>query len=449
MVNQRSWKTTERKARQQFQQRCQTRDPIAQIRDFDQDLTPADRSSKHSKMAASAFSFFRGTNYLFWSDLGGDRRLRRFGNDQTRTWIQGDLHAENFGAYQNSAHHIAYSINDFDESIVTDYQYDLWRMAISLVIIARDNAIQPKRWVEIIDAFTSAYLTEIAALVGNDRETQIFFTAENTYGKLDDFLHAVAENNSREQMLTQWTTPVQRSRRFDLSSDKLQAVTETERAAILAALPDYGKTLAGQLNYSKTHFRVMDVARRVNAGTGSLGTPRYYVLIAGRNASDRRILDLKRQTKPTAYTYIRQSERHHYDTHFTNDAERHAIAYRATTLHTDNYLGWICLPDGVYSVRERSPYKATFDTTILKKPKALRKLSEQWGKILATCHSRADQNYDAAIVPHSFESEVQAIVHGAETDFCQLVRDIALSYADVVFRDWQTFLASDLGTEYR
>jgi uncharacterized protein (DUF2252 family) len=420
------------------------RDPIDQIRRFDRGLNPADRSCKHSKMAVSAFSFFRGTNHLFWSDLGRDRRLGRFSNNQTRTWIQGDLHAENFGAYKNAADQIAYSINDFDESIVADYQYDLWRMATSLAIIARDNAIKPKHWGKLIDAFTLAYLSEIAALVGNDRETQIFFTVENTYGKLDNFLREVENENSRERMLDQWTTRVQRSLRFNLDNDKLQAVSEEERSAILAALPDYGKTLAGQLNYSKTHFQAIDIARRVNAGTGSLGTPRYYVLIAGRNAGDRRILDLKLQTKPSAYSYIRKSERHHYDTHFANDAERHAIAYRATTLHTDDYLGWISLADGVYSVRERSPHKATFDTTTLRKPKSLRKLCEQWGKILATCHARADHNYDAEIVPHSFEDEVQAIVQGFEPQFCQLVRDVALSYADVVFSDWQAFLASDL-----
>lgn len=441
------WHKVERNAQQQFQRRCQTRDPIAQIRQFDHALNPTDRSWKHGKMAVSAFSFFRGTNYLFWSDLGGDRRLRRFGNNNTRTWIQGDLHAENFGAYKNAEGHIAYSINDFDESIVADYQYDLWRMATSLAIIARDHDMKPKRGAEMIDAFTSAYLDEIVALVGNDRETKTFFTAENTYGKLDDFLREVEDENSRENMLAQWTTKVQRSQRFDLTSEKLRAVSEDERSAILAAFPDYGKTLAGQLRYSKTHFRVIDIARRVNAGTGSLGTPRYYVLIAGRNAGDRRILDLKRQTKPTAYAHIRQSERHHYDTSFANDAERHAIAYRATTLHTDDYLGWIELADGVYSVRERSPYKATFDTTTLTKPKSLRKLCEQWGKILATCHARADQNYDADLVPHSFEDEVQAIVQGDEAQFCQLVRDIAISYTEVVFSDWQAFLASDLCAE--
>ncbi|MGD1904070.1 MAG: DUF2252 domain-containing protein [Geitlerinemataceae cyanobacterium] len=436
----------ERKAEKRLHATRPNRDPIGEIRERDRNISPADRQRKYAKMAVSEFCFFRGTNFLFWEDLGRDRRIEVFGSDRTRTWIQGDLHSENFGAYDNAAGKIAYSINDFDETIVADYQYDLWRMATSIATVARDNSIAEKRWGEAIDAFTLAYLDEIDALVGNDDETRRYFTADNTYGKLDDFLRDVAENESREKMLDKWLTKVGQSVRFDIDGrpDKLAPVTDEERAAIAAAFPVYGKTLSGKLNYSKTHFRIVDIARRLDAGIGSLGTPRYYVAIAGRDAKDRRLLDLKRQEKPSAYKHIRKCERRFYDATFAHDAERHAIAYRATTLHTDDYLGWIELPDGAYSVRERSPYKETFDTTVLKKFKSLRKLCEQWGKILATCHSRADHNYDAEFVPHSFEDEVQAIVKGKEALFCQLVRDVALNYLEIVSDDWQTFIESDL-----
>lgn len=84
------------------------------------------------------------------------------------------------------------------------------------------------------------------------------------------------------------------------------------------------------------------VARRLQAGTGSLGTPRYYVLIEGTKSStdhDDRILDIKRQSRPTAYTYLGEQAQDEYDAPFEHEAQRHAAAHQALTRHTDRHLG--------------------------------------------------------------------------------------------------------------
>src|SRR5437868_10942353 len=57
---------------------------------------------KFRKMAATPFAFYRGSAGLFYADLARDDEP--FLDKQTsRVWIQGDLHAENFGTYMNSA----------------------------------------------------------------------------------------------------------------------------------------------------------------------------------------------------------------------------------------------------------------------------------------------------------------------------------------------------------
>lgn len=68
----------------------------------------------------------------------------------------------------------------------------------------------------------------------------------------------------------------------------------------------YGETLTGGLGWDTDYFRVKSVARRLAAGTGSLGTPRFYLLIEGPSADqdDDVILDVKRQGTPTAHAYI-------------------------------------------------------------------------------------------------------------------------------------------------
>src|SRR5437867_9587626 len=69
------------------------------------DLIAADPDAwrgKFRKMAASPFAFYRGSAALFYRDIVDDEDP--FLNDRTsRVWIQGDLHADNFGTYMNSA----------------------------------------------------------------------------------------------------------------------------------------------------------------------------------------------------------------------------------------------------------------------------------------------------------------------------------------------------------
>ena len=93
------------------------------------------RQEKFEKMKTSPYAFFRGSNHLFWSDFAGDWQINRFGGSAfSRTWLQGDAHAYNMGAYLNNSGNIAFGFDDYDDSLVADYQYDIWRFATSMVL---------------------------------------------------------------------------------------------------------------------------------------------------------------------------------------------------------------------------------------------------------------------------------------------------------------------------
>ena len=49
-------------------------------------------------------------------------------------WIQGDLHAENFGTYMDSAGRIVFDVNDFDEAYLGHVSWDLRRFAASFAL---------------------------------------------------------------------------------------------------------------------------------------------------------------------------------------------------------------------------------------------------------------------------------------------------------------------------
>lgn len=405
-------------------------------------LSAEDRQAKYCKMNDSAYVFYRGTNHLFWKDFAGDARLEEFGDDKTRAWIQGDLHAYNFGAFDNDDETVVYELNDFDEAMRADYQYDVWRMATSLVLIARENGgFNQNEQEDIVDAFSEAYLDAMADYRGNDDEIGLTFTAQNTYGKLDDFLENTENDNSRREMLDKWTNEVNGARQFDTALEKLSAVDATTRNAIIAAMPTYGNTLLGGLHYDADYFEVKDVARRLLAGTGSLGTPRFYVLIEGETTSqhDDRILDVKQQSRPTPYWYLGATTQLDYNTAFANDGQRHALAYLALTNHSDDHVGWMTLSDGVYSVRERSPFKESFPAETLDSNTRFLKLAEQWGTILATAHARSDKDFMPDCIAHSVDKQIDEQTDGHHSEFRALVRSIALPYADQVEADWQVF----------
>ena len=82
---------------------------VAVLVDAFSELMTADADAfrtKFRKMAADPFAFYRGTACLFYADMA--QLEDRWSDDRTsRVWIQGDLHAENFGSYLDGAGQIA------------------------------------------------------------------------------------------------------------------------------------------------------------------------------------------------------------------------------------------------------------------------------------------------------------------------------------------------------
>lgn len=400
------------------------------------------RIVKFQKMTASPYSFFRGTNHVFWSDFVGSWRLRTYGNENTRTWIQADAHVYNMGALLNHKDEVIFGFNDFDECVISDYQYDVWRMAVSIVLVAREFKLL--KWHEISEMLNVFALNYIGYLLSDNHIEndfhEVHFTKDNTSGQLQKFLDKVSSKQNREKMLDKWTVMDGQERKFNFEYRKLGRVTEEEKNNIIAAFPQYIQTLESEYkNFDASFFKIKDIARRLLAGTGSLGVNRYYVLIDGHRTDfdkehDDIILDIKKQDSPTAYHFFEQDYMLAYNKQYQNHAQRHQEACKALSEDPDNFLGWIKLADGYYSVRERSPFKKEFPCEKLDTEKKFDKMAEQWGKILAQEHKRSARR----LYPQKnfFEANVAKMVHGQETLFADLIREVAFSYANQVQEDW-------------
>ena len=415
----------------------------SELTNYNFSLTDNIRQQKYGKMALSPFIFYRGTAHLYYKDLDSQNIIQgnEFYSLDAITWIQGDLHVQNYGAFDDDEKDIVFDLNDFDESWTTSYLYDVLRAAVSIVLVGRENATFSKSQIDnFVDTFSESYLDKLEDYRGNNDEKNEKVTKSNAYGKLDDFLEDVEDDNSRKKMLNKWTNVGSNGRYFDLSYEKLESVSSSDRSLIIAAINSYKDTIQSNLNGDASYFTVLDAAKRVLAGTGSLGTPRYYVLIEGKTSSDDddRILDVKQQGFPSIYPYLTQSEIDRIAHYAPGD--RVIQSQKAMLTDVDDHLGCAEIFGSSYSVRERSPFKESFDTTILNSVTRFTKLAEQWGTILATAHARADDDFDEFIIDNSFEEIMHQLTDHKHDDFRDEVLSFANNYADQVEIDYSLFL---------
>lgn len=153
---------------------------------------------------------------------------------------------------------------------------------------------------------------------------------------------------------------------------------------------------------------------------------------------------MKAQRTPSAFPYLSTAAVSQTNTvSGGNMAFRTIQAYKALGYRVDDHLGWMALSDGkTYNVRERSPYKDTFDTTSLTSMTRFTNLADQWGQLLATQLARADKDWDASVFPGSVDGEINALTDGDHAGFRAKVRALALDYADQVALDHTSFSAN-------
>jgi uncharacterized protein (DUF2252 family) len=419
----------------------------------DGSLKPELRRAKDDELAGSAFQFFRGTAYLFHRDLASQKLIEasRFNNPGTATWVQGDVHALNFGSFDDDQGNVIYDLNDFDEAWVASYLRDVWRAAVSIALVSRSAHLSKEDADAAVNAFAGSYLDTLESFRGNDHEKQAEITVAEAQPPLKEFLGQLGHDSgkSRKAMLDKWTK-VDNKVPFLKNKKNLEPAKEDEKQALTAAIAVYKDKLSSGLKGNAGYFTVVDAARRINAGTGSLGTPRFYVLIQGPSPSleDDRILDVKQQGMPSVQANLSGAEKGNRipPQYATKDGQgcRVAAAQRALLTRVDDHLG--CLPSMLgssWSVRERSPFKDDLEDTLASLPPTKenwQSLARQWGKVLATDHARGNLNADLILSPGRFKEAVHGLTQGHRDDFSAEVRGFALAYASQVETDFNLFL---------
>jgi uncharacterized protein (DUF2252 family) len=232
---------------------------------------------KRARMAVSPFCFLRGTAPLFYEALRLAPHLAE--GPKGKGWLVGDLHLENFGAYrpevmtaEGASARVAFDVNDFDDAFIGPQRLDILRLLTSSVLAARDWGLSAP------SIRTTAEIVLEGVLSGRTLGRPALMPTS-----VKELIARVAQRTRRE-FLDQRTRRTSKGRRFVLGA-RYQSLPPREQRLALAAFAAYAQNLAPEARWPEGAWEVRDVAFRV-AGTGSLGSLRIAVLVAGKGGPD-------------------------------------------------------------------------------------------------------------------------------------------------------------------
>jgi len=296
-------------------------------------------------MSRDPFVFFRGTAHLFWEDwvsMGGEAL-----DDAPLAWCCGDLHLENFGSYRGDNGLAYFDLNDFDEAALAPATRDAARFLTSVRLAAESLGLAPQPVRELETSFLDGYAAALATGKARWIERSI------ATGWIRDLLRSV-ETRTQRQLLDERTIVRDGRRRLRIDDKRTfkLAVAEQQRVArsvvrFATRQPDPG------------FYRVLDVVGRI-AGTGSLGVPRYSVLIRGQGARDERILDVK-AARPSALAVHLESSLGDRQPSKGNHAERVIQTQRRMQAIPPALLSGVTVGSRPFIVRELQPVADRLD----------------------------------------------------------------------------------------
>lgn len=430
---------TERVKQTQRKLRKQTLTAI--FDEFDGKLMALDRkkrTEKYKKMAGGPFSFFRGSAYLFYFDV--TREWFPYHSQPDRpTWIQGDLHFENFGAFRSGTGELVYDVNDFDEGYLGSYLYDLLRMSVSIALVCRIKELPVETQADIITAYLRSYSAQMHRFAkGKDDPATFNMNEERADGPIRKLLKKLRKRKE-QHFLEKVTAMMQQKDRQFAASEEIVPATEEERAALLEAWPQYLQGREGAAG--ERHFHIKDIAVKHGSGTASIGLDRFYILIeggSGEEGLDDIVLEAKEVRVPVPAYFLPYDES--FWQTFGHQGKRVTMTQQAMHHEADPYLGYMSLEERDFYVRERSPYKKRLKLESLESERELVKVVQGMGSITAKMHARADADVEHGVLDYHSEAEIVRAMGDDEGAFCASIGQWALSYAEQVELDYELFV---------
>ncbi|MDX8143139.1 DUF2252 domain-containing protein [Lentzea sp. BCCO 10_0061] len=398
---------------------------------------PAAFRHKFRRMAAEPFTFYRGSACLFYADMA---ELPDEWTDErtSRIWIQGDLHAQNFGTYMDSEGTLVFDVNDFDEAYLGSFTWDLRRFAASMALLGWRKAFPDSVITELIRTYVAAYVAQVRSFAEHPNDELFSLRLDSTEGTLHRVLQR-ARLATRIGLLDEKTTIVDYERRFRRDRDGIHELSADVLESVARAFASYLDTIPTGKRASSRTYAVKDAVGRSGFGIGSAGLHAYNILVEGRSqALENDVVLSMKQANIAAPSRIVPDER--IREYFTDHGHRTAVSQRALQAHADPWLGHTEI-DGVgYVVAELSPYEADLDWSDLTEPADMLPVLGYLGRATAKMHCVADSDSSQTLVDFQCEEAITAVIGDREEAFTDAIVEFALDYARQTREDHRLFV---------
>ncbi|RII11261.1 hypothetical protein DSC45_28655 [Streptomyces sp. YIM 130001] len=389
------------------------------------ELTPI----RVGRMAAGPFAFLRGSAGLMAFDLA------RTPVTGIGTQICGDAHAANFGLYADARGGLVIDLNDFDETVHGPWEWDLKRLAASLVLAGREAGADGDTCRRAAHDAVGAYRRTMRLLAKMpvldawnaiaDEELVSHTDAHDLVGTLDRVAGKARNNTSGRFAAKSTETADDGSRRFLDAPPVLQRISDEEAAVVAAALSEYHGTLPPDRWPLLARYAIQDVAFRV-VGTGSVGT-RSYVVLLQDHRGEPLILQVKEARASALVPHLAAAGFKAEETE--HEGRRVVLGQKRMQVVSDNLLGWTTVNGLPFQVRQFRNRKGSVDPAALS-PDQLDDYGRMTGALLARAHT------------HSADPRLIGGYCGKNEELDEAVAAFAVAYADRTEADHAELVAA-------
>ena len=403
-------------------------DPIDALAASSVGRVPGLLAIKWQRMAASPFGFFRGAVAVMAADLAVLPHTGIF------TQLCGDAHVRNLGAFAAPDGRLVFDINDFDETIRGPFEWDIKRMATSIILAGRESGSKSAACGEAAGVLLRAYRRSMHAFARMPvmdvaryqvhrlqriaPVSQVLRQAERAT-PLNNQAHLTVLPKASAKGGKNASPP----HRIFVENKPLQFRLKGAKAdLVLDSLSLYRESLLPERQHFFDLYRPLDVAFRV-VGTGSVGLRDYVVYMEGNGSDDPLFLQIKEEVNSAYAPYLGEMGAPQHQGH------RVVQGQRSMQFQSDLLLGWTTINNRHYLVRQLNDHKGSIAIEDLK-GEGLNQYAEICGELLARGHARAGD----AIALSGYI--------GTSDRLIEAIADFAVDYADQTEVDYKEFLHS-------
>ena len=392
------------------------------------DLVPI----RYGRMLASPFTFLRGAALVMAADFA---RIPTSG-----LFVQscGDAHLSNFGIFMSPERRLLFDINDFDETYPAPFEWDVRRLAASVVVASRDNGLSEREGRAAARNAVRAYRSQMLAMADmpfldvwytRTEVKDLYRRARRTAGKGRRVAALMNKASTRNHLGALAKYAELENGKWHIREEPPLIVhlprTRVARKVLNQALKDYVASLPKEYAPLLEHYSFADGARKV-VGVGSVGTEAFMLLFLGDRDYDPLFLQLKEASESVLERYTEPGIHDH-------QGERVVVGQRLMQAASDPFLGWFrgTGPRGLdFYVRQLLDGKASIEVADLD-GLALARYAAICGSTLARAHARSGSS--SAIAGYLGRTDV----------FDRAIENFAVRYADQTIQDHAALAAAE------